>query len=211
LPPGSAAPGAASRGCSGSSAAYPARLLAGTDAAADTAHAALEHLAGQHVEDDRHLVAGIDVAEVVLGQVGADPQVVVGDQRHRRRARLGEMADIGAQVGDDATAGATTLVRARSSSAFLDRRARAAQLRVVVAALAGGFLRLAQVGLGGLFLAARLDPVGLRDLQSAHRDGAGVLGVESVSCRVASLSALTWLACAACSEARAASTVAARH
>ena len=75
-------------------------------------------------------------------------------------------------------AGATTCVRARSSSAFSTAATRAAQLRVVVARFAGGLLRLAQVGLGAAHLAARLVARGLRDLEAAHRDRAGILLVQ---------------------------------
>ena len=72
---------------------------------ADAAHPALEHLARQDVEDDGRFGAGDDVAEVVLGHVRTDPEVVHGDQGHRRRAGLQELADIGAQVGHAAAGG----------------------------------------------------------------------------------------------------------
>jgi hypothetical protein len=82
------------------------------------------------------------------------------------------------------------LVRARSSSAFSIAERALRSCALSSPALAGGFLSLAQVGLGGLCLAARLDPGRLRDLESAHRDGAGILGVERLVPR-ASFSALT--------------------
>ena len=103
----------------------------------------------------------------------------IGDQRHHRRAGLREVADVGAQVGDHAARRREHVGvapgRARPSRA---PRARAAHLRVVVAGFAGGLLRLAQVGLGAANLAARLLARGLRDLEAAHRDRAGILLVQ---------------------------------
>ena len=75
-------------------------------------------------------------------------------------------------------AGASTRVRARSSSAFSTAASGALQLRVVVAGFAGRFLRLAQIGLGAAHLAARLLARRLRDLEAAHRDRAGILLVQ---------------------------------
>ena len=75
-------------------------------------------------------------------------------------------------------AGASTWVLRQVEFGLLERRHRAAQLRVVVAGFAGGLLRLAQVGLGAANLAARLLARGLRDLEAAHRDRAGILVVQ---------------------------------
>ena len=122
-----------------------------------------------HVEHDRHLVAGLDVAEVVLGHVGADPEVVDGDQRHRRRAGLRELPDVGAQVGHQAAGGRDHLGALQVQLGLLDRRAGAEQLRVAFAAVARGLLGAAQVGLGRLHLADGLDAVGLRVLDAAQR------------------------------------------
>ena len=98
-PPGSAAPGAASRGCSRSSAACPAATACPEPTPLPTLRTRpFSTSAGHHVENDRGLVAGLDVAEVVLGHVGADPQVV--DRRSasspaRRPARSGRRRSAG--------------------------------------------------------------------------------------------------------------------
>ena len=99
------------------------------------------------------------------------------DQRHHRRAGLCVVADVGAQVGDDTRAGASTFVRARVQFGFLDCRAGALHLRVVVAGLTSGLLRLAQIGLGAADLGPRF-LAGRRALKTAHRDGAGILLVQ---------------------------------
>ena len=75
-------------------------------------------------------------------------------------------------------AGASTLRSGQVELGLLDRRAGALQLRVVVAGFAGGLLRLAQLGLGAADLAARFLAGGLRDLEAAHRDRAGILLVQ---------------------------------
>ena len=58
------------------------------------------------------------MTEVVLGQIGADPDIVDGDQRQHRIAGGGELTDFGAQVGNQALRRARICVLARSSSAF---------------------------------------------------------------------------------------------
>ena len=79
-------------------------------------------------------VAGLDVAEVVLGHVGADPEVVNGDQGHRRRADLRILPDIGAQIGHRTAGGSDHLSALEIQLGLLDRRARTQQLRVSFAA-----------------------------------------------------------------------------
>ena len=72
-------------------------------------------------------------------------------------------------------AGASTWVLREVELGLLERRARRCDLRVVVAGFAGRLQRLAQLGLGSANLAARFLARGLRDLEAAHRDRAGIL------------------------------------
>ena len=93
-------------------------------------------------------------------------------------------------------AGAITVVRARSSSAF-STAARALRNCALSSPLSpADFLRLAQVGLGALapWLRASIAR-GLRDFQAAHRDRAGVFRVAAVPGASASFSAIWRLAC----------------
>ena len=160
--------------------------LPGADAGADAAHAALQHLARHHVEHDRHRVAGLDVAEVVLGHVGADPEVVDGDQRHRRRAGLRELPDVGAQVGHQAAAGATTWVRCRSSSAFSTaERALISCAFLSPLSPAASWARRRSASAACSWL-TRLDPAGLRDLWTRRTEIAPGSSAKICSRRVAS-------------------------
>ena len=61
---------------------------------------------------------------------------------------------------------------------FLDSRAGALHLRVVIARLTRGLLGLAQIGLGAADLGARFLAGRLRALEAAHRNGARILLVQ---------------------------------
>lgn len=62
-----------------------------------------EGLARHGVEQDFHFVAGFDVADLVLTQIGGDPRSARIEEGHYGRARRRELTDGKLQVGDDAT------------------------------------------------------------------------------------------------------------
>ncbi|MNG96166.1 hypothetical protein D3C79_552230 [compost metagenome] len=68
---------------------------------------AFEYRTGQGIQHDADRGPGSDLAQVVLGHVGRDPHIVNGDQGHQGRTGCGELADIGAQVGDQAVRAGT--------------------------------------------------------------------------------------------------------
>jgi hypothetical protein len=103
---------------------------------------------------------------------------VDGDQGHRRRAGLGVLADVDAQVGDPAARGSDDFGALEVELGLLDRRARADQLGVVLAALAGALAGALQIRFGRLFLAPGGDEGGLRILDAAKRDRPRVFGVD---------------------------------
>ena len=154
------------------------RLIAGTDAGAYAAHPALQYLARHHIEHDRDLVTGLDVAEVVLGHVGADPEIVHGDQGHRRGARLHKIPDIGTQVGHRTAGGRDHLSALEIQLGLLDRRAGTRQLRVLVTACAGCLLGAAQIRLGLLLLTLGRGPAGLCALDAADRERAWIFRMD---------------------------------
>jgi hypothetical protein len=123
------------------------------DAAADAAHAALQDLARHHVEHDGDPVARLDVAEVVLGEVGADPQVVDRDQRHHRGPGCANCPTSVRRSVTRRRAGGDDQGAPEVELGLLDRRAGADQLRVLVAAFAGDLDGPLQVRLRGRFLA----------------------------------------------------------
>ena len=57
---------------------------------------------GHDVEQDLDRRADVHVAEVVLGELGVDPDVVDPDQRQHRAAGAGIAAHVGGEVRDDA-------------------------------------------------------------------------------------------------------------
>ena len=83
------------------------------------------------------------------------------------------------QVRDRAARGGEHVGVGEVELGLVERRARALDLRVRFAGLAGRLERHAQLGLGSANLAARLLARGLRDLEAAHRDRAGIFAVEA--------------------------------
>jgi len=49
-------------------------------------HPALDDLAGQHVEHDPHLIARLDISEVVFLEISLHPDIFRGDKSHLRRS-----------------------------------------------------------------------------------------------------------------------------
>ena len=145
-------------------------LLPGAYPAANAANLALQYLAGHDIEDDGHFVAGIDVAEIVLRHVGADPQVMDGDQRQDRCTGLGKMPDIDPQIGHRTAGRRKDPGSCQIELGLLDSGTRTAQLGVVIAAVASRFLGLAQVGFGTLHLGQGFLACRLGNFQATYRD-----------------------------------------
>ena len=124
------------------------------------------------------LVTGVDVAEVVLGHVGIDPEVVHGDQGHGGRAGLCILPDIGSKVRHQSAGGRDHDGALEVELGFLDRRARTEQLRVAFALFTRGLLGFAQISLGRLHLAGGLEAGGLRILDPAQGDRAWIFLVD---------------------------------
>ncbi|MNK84472.1 hypothetical protein D3C87_1043210 [compost metagenome] len=109
---------------------------------------AFENSARVGVEDDGHRRPGLDTAKIVFGHVGADPHIVDGDQGHHRSTGGGELADIGAQIGDQAGRARVDLGIAQVQLGFFKVAGGAEQLGVFVFVTALLFPCTLHFGLG---------------------------------------------------------------
>ena len=150
------------------------------DAVGDVADTPAQGLVRPHIQYQIDRVARLDMAEVVLGQVRLDPELLNRDKGHQRLAGCREVADVDAQVGHQPVIGRDDARVLQVQFRLVQCGARGKQLRIFLVARPERFDRLLQIGLGARDLGLTLEAGCRRRLQRSLRNRAGDIRVDAL-------------------------------